>query len=134
MSTFVLMADTAHGVQKIGMSEFLADNPGQAFVSARDFIDFLEGMEDGELVAALFDPMVHADYYAEIASCYSIENAAPSVMLHGKAIDFAAATVLMDDEIRETLHSKKAWSTEQDFLDAYTAAHAAMFGGEEFNI
>lgn len=40
--------------------------------------------------------------------------------------------VMMDDELRERLHSQKIWISDQTFLDAYAAAHAAKFG-EEFS-
>ncbi len=56
------------------------------------------------------------------------------VKLNGKTIDFDAAVNLMDDEIREELHNKMAPCTDQEFLDAYIAAHAAKFDGEEFQV
>ena len=40
------------------------------------------------------------------------------------------AAGLMDDEIREALHSK-GFDTEQDFADAYCTAHFVKFG-EDF--
>ena len=47
-----------------------------------------------------------------------------NVMLNGHEIDFEAAVILMDDGLREELHSEMAGScTEQEFLDAYVAAH-----------
>jgi hypothetical protein len=55
-----------------------------------------------------------------------------TVMLNGNAISFEAAVSLMDDEIRETLHSELAPCANQAFLDAYIQAHAQKFGGEEF--
>lgn len=56
------------------------------------------------------------------------------VTLNGKTIDFDAAVNLMDDEIREELHSKLAPCTDQEFMDAYVEAHAAKFEGEEFQV
>lgn len=49
----------------------------------------------------------------------------------GSQVDFDAAVNLMDDEIREEVHSHLAPCSEQEFFDAYTARHAAKFG-EEF--
>lgn len=54
-----------------------------------------------------------------------------TVTLNGKTVDFAAAVNLMDDEIREVLHSAQDWQSYQDFTDAYILAHDARFG-EEF--
>jgi hypothetical protein len=54
--------------------------------------------------------------------------------LNGKTIDFDAAVNLMDDEIREDLHNKMAPCSDQEFLDAYVAAHAAKYNGEEFQV
>lgn len=44
---------------------------------------------------------------------------------------FEAAVALMDDEIREQLHAELAPCTEEEFLEAYKAAHLAKYG-EEF--
>ena len=57
-----------------------------------------------------------------------------SVTLNNKQIDFAAAVNLMDDEIRERLHSELAPCSDQEFLDAYVAAHAEKYDGEEFEV
>ena len=57
-----------------------------------------------------------------------------SVMLNNDEIDFAAAVNLMDDEIRERLHSELAPCSDQEFLDAYVVAHAEKFDGEEFTV
>lgn len=43
-------------------------------------------------------------------------------------IDFAAAVEMMDDEIRERIHAEIAPCTEQEFFDAYAAAHKEQFG------
>lgn len=72
MSTFVLVADTANGVQKIDMVDFLSENPDQEFVQAKDFIDYLKDLEEGETVAALFDPLVHAEHLAIIEAEYGV--------------------------------------------------------------
>lgn len=42
---------------------------------------------------------------------------------NGYILDFAAAVGLMDDEIRETLHSEMSPCTEQEFFAAYEKAH-----------
>lgn len=52
------------------------------------------------------------------------------VIINGKSFDADAVANLMDDEIREDLASK-VFETEQEFVDAYVAAHAEKFG-EEF--
>lgn len=49
------------------------------------------------------------------------------VLLNGHEVDFEAAVNLMDDEIREDLHSKMAPCSEQEFIDAYAKAHADTF-------
>lgn len=50
----------------------------------------------------------------------------------GNAVDFDAASHMMDDDLREDLHGKIAPCTEQEFFDAYAKAHAEKFDGEEF--
>lgn len=46
-------------------------------------------------------------------------------------IDFDAAVYGMDDDIREELSRELAGEvTEQEFFDAYCAAHAEKFGDE----
>ena len=55
-----------------------------------------------------------------------------TVILNNHEIDLDAAADLMDDEIRESLHGQFEEGEEQAFLDAYVAAHAAKFGGEQF--
>jgi len=57
-----------------------------------------------------------------------------TVILNDKEIDFDVAVNLMDDEIREELHSQLAPCTDQDFMDAYVKAHAEKFDGEEFQV
>lgn len=57
----------------------------------------------------------------------------PRVRLNGKDVDFEAATALMDDAIRERLHSDLAPCTDQEFMDAYAAAHEDEFG-EAFQV
>lgn len=54
------------------------------------------------------------------------------VILNNEEVDFDAVVNLMDDEIREELHSASEWKSEQAFIDAYVQAHAAKFDGEEF--
>ena len=46
----------------------------------------------------------------------------------GNEIDFDAALQLMDDEIRERLHSELAPCSEQEFFTAYEQAHAERYG------
>lgn len=47
---------------------------------------------------------------------------------YGKELDFDAAVILMDDDIREKLHGEIAPCTEQEFFDAYVKAHEDKFG------
>lgn len=56
------------------------------------------------------------------------------VTLHGKTIDFGAAVVLMDDDIRDDLHNTITPCSEQEFLDAYVLAHAAKYDGAQFAV
>ena len=46
----------------------------------------------------------------------------------GAPVDYDAAVMLMDDELREDLHAEMVPCTEQDFLEAYAKAHAEKFG------
>jgi len=46
---------------------------------------------------------------------------------YGKRIDFDAAVILMDDDLREAIHAEGI-DNEQDFFDAYAKAHEAKFG------
>lgn len=43
-------------------------------------------------------------------------------------INYDAAVNLMDDETREAVHADVAPCTEQEFFNAYAAAHLAKFG------
>ena len=51
-----------------------------------------------------------------------------AVTYNGKTIDLDAARMLMDDELCEATHGTV--ETEQEFLDAYAAAHAEKYGTE----
>lgn len=51
---------------------------------------------------------------------------------NGRELDFDAAVQYMDDEIRETLHSKMASCGEQEFLSAYEKAHEVKFSEDWF--
>lgn len=48
---------------------------------------------------------------------------------NGTEFDFDAARNLMDDDLCEAIHGTV--ETEQEFFDAYVAAHAAKYG-EDF--
>lgn len=48
------------------------------------------------------------------------------------SIDFDAVVQLMDDDIREDVHGRIAPCSEQEFFDAYCAAHKNAFGEEFF--
>ena len=54
-----------------------------------------------------------------------------TVILNNREIDFDVAVNLMDDDIREDIHFSGDFETDQEFLDAYCAAHLAKYG-EEF--
>lgn len=49
---------------------------------------------------------------------------------NGASINYEAAVALMDDDLREELHSELAPCTEQEFFTAYEVAHAEKFGEE----
>lgn len=55
------------------------------------------------------------------------------VMLNNEMVDFGAAVMLMDDDLREEIHEDMAPCGEQEFLDEYVRRHAKKFG-EEFAI
>lgn len=55
------------------------------------------------------------------------------VTLNDREILFSAAVALMDDDIREALHSEMSPCEPQEFIDAYAAAHAKKFG-ETFQV
>lgn len=63
-------------------------------------------------------------------SRYEVSNAKSSVAgtveLSGRKIDMAAARALMDDDLCEQIHGTV--DSEQEFLDAYLAAHQAKYG------
>ena len=48
-----------------------------------------------------------------------------AVTYNGKTIDLDAARMLMDDELCEAIHGTV--ETEQEFMDAYAAAHEAKY-------
>lgn len=52
------------------------------------------------------------------------------INMFGTKIDYEAAVMLMDDEIRESLHFELAPCTEQEFFNAYENAHAEKYGEE----
>lgn len=47
---------------------------------------------------------------------------------YGIEINFDVAVNLMDDEIREQIHTDMAPCAEQDFFDEYAKRHEAKFG------
>ncbi|MDF2649395.1 MAG: hypothetical protein K0Q73_5200 [Paenibacillus sp.] len=54
----------------------------------------------------------------------------PTVIINGKETDFEALVQLMDEEIREELHSKLAPCSEQEFAEAYMDAHREKYDEE----
>lgn len=55
------------------------------------------------------------------------------VMINGQQIDFDAAVMLMDDDLREQLHSELAPCTDQEFMDAYVKAHRDKYN-DDFSV
>ena len=55
------------------------------------------------------------------------------VLVNGYEVDFDVVVNMMDDEIREELHNKLAPCADQEFVDAYVAAHEDKYG-ERFEI
>lgn len=51
-----------------------------------------------------------------------------NVISNGRLIDFEAAVALMDSGVIEDLAG--VCHSEQEFIDVYSAAHAAKFGSE----
>lgn len=49
---------------------------------------------------------------------------------YGIEVDFDAAVAIMDDELREEIHTQFAPCSEQKFFDEYVKAHEARFLGE----
>lgn len=52
------------------------------------------------------------------------------INMNGTEINYEAAVMLMDDEIRESLHFEIVPCTEQEFFTAYEKAHAEKYGEE----
>ena len=50
-----------------------------------------------------------------------------------ETMDFEAAVMMMDDEIRESINNEMAPCTDQEFMSAYVEAHFEKYG-EEFTI
>lgn len=51
----------------------------------------------------------------------------------GEEMDYEAAVMLMDDDIREELHREIAPCTDEEFLNEYAERHFEKYG-EEFTI
>lgn len=47
---------------------------------------------------------------------------------YGKEIDYSAAVIMMDDDVRETTHNDLAPCTDQEFFDGYCARHILIIG------
>lgn len=47
---------------------------------------------------------------------------------NGVAVKYEAAVMLMDDDLREELHSRLAPCSEQKFFSAYETEHEKRFG------
>ena len=50
------------------------------------------------------------------------------VTVNGQSVDFDAAVNLMDNDLREEIHTAFVDGTEQDFINMYAAGHKARFG------
>jgi hypothetical protein len=55
------------------------------------------------------------------------------ITLNGEQIEMDVAVHYMDDEIREAIHEEMAPCPDQQFVDAYVAAHKQKHG-EDFTI
>lgn len=55
------------------------------------------------------------------------------VILNGSEQRFDAVVNMMDDEIREDLHSEGI-EDPQAFVDAYVSRHAEKYDGEQFGV
>ena len=53
------------------------------------------------------------------------------VSYNGQEVDFAAAAAQMDPALREIVEAELGECSEQELIDAYTAAHLAVYG-EDF--
>lgn len=51
-----------------------------------------------------------------------------TVIINDNPIDFSAAIMLMDDDLRDQAHSELAPCTDQMFVDRYCELHAAKYG------
>lgn len=56
------------------------------------------------------------------------ENATMVTNSYGDKIYYNAAVTLMDDDLREEVHSDLAPCTEQEFFDEYSRRHEERFG------
>jgi Anti-CRISPR protein AcrIC5 len=50
------------------------------------------------------------------------------VKIGKQEFDHEAVVALMDDDLREELHSSQEWKSDQQFVDAYCKAHKKRFG------
>jgi hypothetical protein len=55
------------------------------------------------------------------------------VSYNGEEIEFESAAAKMDPQLRETLLAELGACSEQELIDAYAAAHLAVFG-EDFYV
>nr|DAY94906.1 MAG TPA: hypothetical protein [Caudoviricetes sp.] len=104
---------------------------------AGDCVCCLYKNKNGKLVYScneLFDTI--ADAWAYVAAnsdkvqITNIEGRRLVVNEYGVELDFKATTYHMDDDLSRELSSELAPCTEQEFFDAYAAAHLAKFGEE----
>jgi hypothetical protein len=51
----------------------------------------------------------------------------PKVKLRGNEIDFEVAIDLMDEDLRDRLHTIMDPCSDQEFMDAYAKAHADKY-------
>ena len=64
---------------------------------------------------------------------YSGPEVTGKVIVGSREVDADAARALMDVGIREELHGRQDWASEQDFVNAYCQEHRARFG-EDFTV
>ena len=53
-----------------------------------------------------------------------------TISYNGEEFDFAKAEAAMDPDLRQTVLERISPCSEQELLDAYAAAHLAIFGDE----
>lgn len=96
------------------MTEEEAENDLQNFRA--DGLEIPEGLTAQE----------YMEIWNELCAAYVVNE-------DGKAIRYDVAVEMMDDELREEIHSEISPCTDQEFFDEYVRRHREKFG-EEFTV